>query len=77
MKKSNLLLIGFAAFLLITGDSGSKAEPGLNPDGGGGRPCAGSNTPICPPGLGANDHPYFASNFSTSESVTTSHTRAM
>ena len=77
MKKTCLVLLGIAVFLLITGDSSSKAEPSLNPDGGGGRPCAGSNTPICPPGVDAKDHPYFTSNFLTSESGTTFRTRAV
>src|ERR1051326_5016278 len=77
MKKNCLLLLGIAAFFLVTGDSGSRAEPDLNLDGGGGRPCTSSNTPICPPGIDAKDHSYFASNFSTSESVTTSHARAV
>ena len=77
MKKTSLLLLGIAAFLLVTGDSGDKAEPSFNLDGGGGRPCAGSNTPICPPVIGGKDHSYFASNFSALESFTTSQSRAV
>ena len=80
MNKADLLTLAFASFLLVStiGDSGMKSKPTLNQDGGGGRPCTETNLPVCPPPVSqAEDQPYFASNFSTSESVITTHTRAV
>ena len=79
MNKTDLLVFAFAAFLLVgtTGDAGMTSQPTLNFDGGGGRPCTSSNLPVCPPGSQEKDQPYFASSFSTSESVITTHTRAV